>query len=68
MEQVVHACVRCSALFFECSLGFVLTCLLVVLQVGLVSQEPTLFATRIYENIAQGRPGERLALRQRRCQ
>jgi hypothetical protein len=28
------------------------------LQVGLVSQEPTLFATSIYENIAQGRPGE----------
>jgi ABC-type multidrug transport system fused ATPase/permease subunit len=30
-----------------------------MLQVGLVSQEPTLFATSIYENIAQGRPGER---------
>eukprot|EP00882_Tetradesmus_deserticola_P007854 GHRQ01008267.1.p1 GENE.GHRQ01008267.1~~GHRQ01008267.1.p1 ORF type:complete len:535 (+),score=185.88 GHRQ01008267.1:384-1988(+) len=29
-------------------------------QVGLVSQEPTLFATSIYENIAQGRPGESL--------
>jgi ABC-type multidrug transport system fused ATPase/permease subunit len=28
-----------------------------LLQVGLVSQEPTLFATSIYENIAQGRPG-----------
>lgn len=26
-------------------------------QVGLVSQEPTLFATSIYENIVQGRPG-----------
>lgn len=26
-------------------------------QVGLVSQEPTLFATTIYENIAMGREG-----------
>lgn len=28
-----------------------------ILQVGLVSQEPTLFAMNIYENIAMGRPG-----------
>ncbi len=27
------------------------------IQVGLVSQEPTLFATTIFENIAMGRPG-----------
>ena len=26
-------------------------------QIGLVSQEPTLFATTIYENILMGRPG-----------
>lgn len=33
-----------------------------LLQVGLVSQEPTLFATSIYENIAQGKPGAGYAL------
>ena len=27
------------------------------MQIGLVSQEPTLFATTIYENIAMGKPG-----------
>ena len=26
-------------------------------QIGLVSQEPTLFATTIFENIAMGKPG-----------
>ncbi len=28
-----------------------------LLQIGLVSQEPTLFATTIFENIAMGKPG-----------
>lgn len=37
-----------------------LSCLHTIPQVGLVSQEPTLFQTSILENIALGRPGATL--------